>query len=74
MEVHPMSALGVLVKEVICANPGVNGVGMDGKVFKIDRKLVNDGSELLVVLHLAMVRELFIGVEDGSLAQIVKVY
>lgn len=69
-----MSALWVLVKEVICANPGVNGVGVNGKVFEIDRKLVNDGSELLVVLHLAMVRELFFRIKNGCLTQIVKVY
>ena len=69
-----MSALWVLVKEVINPNPGVDRVRVDIEILQIDRKLVNDGSELLVVLHLAMVRELFFRIEDGCLTQIVKVY
>jgi len=74
MKVHPMSALWVLIKEVIDPNPGVDRVGVGVQISQIYWKLVNDGFELLVVLHLAMVRELFIGVKDGCLTQIVKVY
>jgi len=52
MERYPIPTLGVFVKEVIDPNPGVDRVRVDREILQIDRKLVNDGRKLDVMLRI----------------------